>query len=253
MNKIKKRCRCYNALILLLILGLLSLLPVVFAQTISDANNQTEEISEGLFYSIKSSIFKWFQKTKESIKSVFVDNVEIYENESTIYSEYYRQRNEKIENSYLNSSEPPFNSSICAQSYPITKDTRFTFCSCGDGICASYEDKCNCPRDCGSCQQGTVCKRGECVEFVANTCMNTICEQGENETCPWDCNVYMQEEQKENLTAEEKLQISERIRTNREEFLRSHGMSEEDIIKTLITAENESEQAIITLPEEPED
>lgn len=252
MNKIKRRGRCYNALILLLILGLV-FLPVVFAQNISDTTNQTEKISNGLFYSIKSSIFKWFQKTKESIISVFVDNVEIYENESAKYSEYYRQRNEKIENSYLNGSEPTFNSSICAQSYPIIADTRFTFCSCGDGVCASYEDKCNCPRDCGSCQQNMICKRGECVEFVANTCMNTVCEQGENETCPWDCNIYMQEEQKENLTAEEKLQISERIRANREEFLRFHGMSEEDINKTLVAAENESEQETITLPEEPED
>lgn len=167
-----------------------------------------EEIGNGLVYNIRSSIFKWFQKITGSIKNIFVKNVEVYEKEREEYSDYYRQRNENLKKSLEGNDEPPFNPKICAQSTPINEDTEWNFCSCGDGICASYEDKCNCEKDCGSCPEGTICKRGECVEYVKDTCMNRVCEEGENETCPWDCNVYMQEE-KEEINGEPKEEVKE--------------------------------------------
>ena len=50
---------------------------------------------------------------------------------------------------------------------------------CGDGICESDEDLCNCPVDCGDGQ--SICK---CIGFCGDgTC--DVCEN--NESCPQDC------------------------------------------------------------------
>jgi len=197
------------------------------------AQNQIAEIGQGFFYHVKSSIFKWFERTAQSLKSTFVSNVQTYEGERSLNSEYYRLRNEKLKNSYTSNIEPPFNDSICPESLPIEADTRFTFCSCGDGVCASYEDKCTCPKDCGYCPEGLICKRGACEEIIENTCMNRVCDEGENETCPWDCRLYMQEETEEELSNVEKLQLERSINESRANFFRSHGMTEEEISKAL--------------------
>lgn len=42
--------------------------------------------------------------------------------------------------------------------------------TCGDGVCAIYENFYNCPEDC------------------SNICGNNVCEEGQTcENCPWDC------------------------------------------------------------------
>ena len=82
---------------------------------------------------------------------------------------------------------------------------------CGDGLCATGEDPCSCPKDCppGAGGQGDACcaaadcaqpKCGpccvvECQDFACSEdiwlddcCMNGACEAGETwETCPEDC------------------------------------------------------------------
>lgn len=162
------------------------------------SQSQTEEIGNGLYYNIWSGIFKWFSRITESIKSTFIENVKTYEEEREKNRGYYRERSKNINKSYENESEPPYSPGMCPDTNgTVTVDTKWNLCTCGDGICASYENKCRCPKDCGSCPKEMICKRGECLEFIPNTCMNTVCEEGENETCPWDCNIYMQKEEEE--------------------------------------------------------
>jgi hypothetical protein len=208
-----------KTIILILVIFLFSLSFVNAVET--NSTSYFENIGKGLFYNVRSSIFKWWHKTKESIKSVFVDNVETYESEREKNRAYLIKRNENLKKSLEGNDEPPFDYGLCPQSTPVTADTKFDFCSCGDGVCASYEDKCKCPKDCGSCPEGNVCKRGKCVEFIPNTCMNTICEEGENETCPWDCKLDILEEEEEILTEEEKRQVAERIRNEFEWYDRT--------------------------------
>lgn len=188
----------HKTLITFLIIILLNFSFIDFGHAVNLTNGSGyEEIEDGMFYNIKSSIAIWFNKIKTSIRSIFTENVKVLEEEKLKNRNYTMIRNENIKESYSNEDEPPFNPKICAQSTPINENTTWTFCSCGDGICASYEDKCHCPKDCGSCPEGTICKRGECLEYVKDTCMNKVCEEGENETCPWDCKIYMQEEEEE--------------------------------------------------------
>ena len=231
------------------------LIVVLFTLSFVDAtnltnNSQTEEIGEGLFYNIQSGILKWFQRARESVQSIFVANVKTYESEKEKNREYLIQRNDNLRKSLEGNDEPPFNYSICPETLPINSSTRFTFCSCGDGVCASYEDKCKCPRDCGSCPEGTICIRGACEEYIENVCGNKVCEEGEMESCPWDCNIEAHEEEEEILSEEEKELVAERVRRNRIDFFRSHGMSEEEIEWALENIYDKTQKE--TLPEEVE-
>jgi hypothetical protein len=228
-------------LILLTLSVMISLIFVSFVVAEEVNQSQIEEIGEGMYYNIRSSIFTWFSGIIESTKSIFVENVKIYEEASKKYGDYYKQRNDNIVASKTSTSEPSFNRELCSVTMP-GGDIRHTFCSCGDGVCASYEDKGNCPIDCGSCPEGTVHERGQCVEYVPNICMNAICEEGENETCPWDCNTYMIEEREEVIGQDESNFIKERSKLRAKEFVESHG--------ELFVEGNESETMKETLPEE---
>ena len=161
-----------------------------------DSNeHQFEEIGEGLVYNKKSSIFKWVQSLLASNRSVFLENVKIYEEERKKNRGYYKQRDGKVNN--ISNDEPPFNPKICPASVPIDEETMWRSCSCGDGVCASYEDKCDCPTDCGVCPDNTVCRRGACQDYVESKCMNGVCDGGEAEVCPWDCRIQMIKESEE--------------------------------------------------------
>ncbi len=68
----------------------------------------------------------------------------------------------------------------------------FVCTSCGDGMCGTGEDVCNCPEDCvPECGNG-LCEPGEdsinCPEDCMPVCGNGICEPGEDSiNCPEDC------------------------------------------------------------------
>lgn len=188
----------------------------------------------------------------EALLVEYEKNLKLFAEESAKNSEYYAKREMQIKASQNSVTEPPFNPKIYPIELPITPTSEWNFRSCGDGVCASYEDKCSCRQDCGSCPEGTICKRGECITFIPNSCLNSVCEEGENEACPWDCPVLMEEEE-ELLSKEEKIAVKEKIRREREEFFRAHDFSEEEIKKQLSIAEEQDESKEMTLSEETED
>ncbi len=77
----------------------------------------------------------------------------------------------------------------------IGNDTDCTS-SCGNGRCDSWDNRCNCPLDCGTCSGGVVnntcaeygCSGGACIPvYRTNCCGNKICEGSENYSCSGDC------------------------------------------------------------------
>jgi hypothetical protein len=213
------------------------------AQVLAGSNlSNVVYIGRGLFYHEKSSIAQWYAVIPNSTKDIYAENVKIYEAESEMNREYFAERNAKIMASMNSTTEPPFDRASCWRNG--NPELGVVFCSCGDGFCASYEDKCKCPDDCGTCPDDTVCKRGYCVEFVPDTCMNTICETGENETCPWDCGIHMIPAVEEIRSSEEIEASKERAKEHLREFVESHG---EEYIET-----NETQKDVITLEENPE-
>ena len=65
---------------------------------------------------------------------------------------------------------------------------------CGNGVCDPGENACNCPSDChGSCCGNGVCEAGENAcncprDCYGSCCGNGVCEPGENKiSCPRDC------------------------------------------------------------------
>lgn len=72
----------------------------------------------------------------------------------------------------------------------------FNLGECGNGICSSGENRCNCSADCGSCEGTTAlpCRKFGCVGATCtevwkpNCCGNTSCDYGENfSSCSADC------------------------------------------------------------------
>lgn len=72
-----------------------------------------------------------------------------------------------------------------------------SYAECGNLVCDSGENKCNCAADCGSCSgwvenarcQAYTCATGDCAPTLAlDCCGNGICERGESfSSCEWDC------------------------------------------------------------------
>ena len=125
---------------------------------------------------------------------------------------------------------------------------------CGDGTCDPDETCEDFPQDCGPCPDGTFFRAGECVEFIENSCLNSVCDEGEGESCPWDCPYLFEKEEKEEILSEEEQKIvDERIRKNREEFFRESGMSEEEIEEAMAEIYSQNETQEETLPEEVEE
>lgn len=130
--------------------------------------------------------------TKEAVKEF--ERYDVYNVKMTRYT---IERNERIEASKNSNAEPPFDIKICLERTPDGKDMVSHFCSCGDGVCASYEYMGECILDCGPCPDGTFFRAGECVEFIENSCLNSVCDEGEEETCPWDCPYLWKVEEEE--------------------------------------------------------
>ncbi len=230
-----------------------------------EKNKVIVEIDKGFFYNIKSYIYRFFQKIvsapneknttsnntasvevvlneTEIRKNAYLDNLRKYEEKSKKSSEYYSKRNQRREMSLgKESTEPKFNRYPCSKNK--TKKSIYDPCSCGDGICASYEDKCHCPEDCGSCPENTFCRIGECIQIIEGECHNTICEEGENETCPWDC--YVEEEKEEIFDEETAELMKQRKRLKRKLWVESQG-------GTYVEGE-ENEPEKETLPEPTEE
>ncbi|MFH1225419.1 MAG: choice-of-anchor X domain-containing protein [Candidatus Diapherotrites archaeon] len=72
-----------------------------------------------------------------------------------------------------------------------------SYAECGNLVCESGENECNCAADCGSCGgwvenamcQTYTCATGACAPTLAlDCCGNGICERGESfGSCEWDC------------------------------------------------------------------
>lgn len=190
----------------------------VYAESAQDGSEK--EIAPGLYYKIKSSIYVWFTKltqfkdsapvdndvdtskiniSKSSIVNDYVVNAGAYEDERAAYSEYWREVNQKRADSISNpiGGEPPFDKTLhCFRNLPNSPCYPL---SCGDDICASYEDVTTCALDCGECPEGLVAVRGQCQEADPDICHNHICEEGEDKTCPWDCKIDMLDDGTENI------------------------------------------------------
>lgn len=153
------------------------------------------DLGEGLPDTQRSEMYEWYFNLDESMQEEYYANAAIYADEYLKNRNYTISKNENITNS--TEDEPAFDNTICLNLDLDPSGDSATFCSCGDGVCASYEDKCDCSQDCGTCSEGTICKRGSCFEIIENTCINTLCEGNEEYTCPWDCEVAIFEEREE--------------------------------------------------------
>ncbi|MEW6329313.1 MAG: choice-of-anchor X domain-containing protein [Candidatus Micrarchaeota archaeon] len=77
----------------------------------------------------------------------------------------------------------------------VLNDTDCTS-TCGNGKCDSWENRCNCPLDCGICSGSVInntcaeygCSGGACIPvYKTGCCGNKICEGSENYSCSGDC------------------------------------------------------------------
>ncbi|MDO8538502.1 MAG: hypothetical protein Q7S21_06460 [archaeon] len=96
----------------------------------------------------------------------------------------------------ISSADVSASFSTCNFSAPILSSS-ISFGTCGNGICESDEDRCNCVNDCGECigsVANTLCEQYTCLTglcratVVYQCCGNQICEPGENySVCSRDC------------------------------------------------------------------
>ena len=122
----------------------------------------------------------------------FVSRFENFNEDALIRDSYFTERNDKILASKNSLTEPDFDSTKMCWDDPSAPD-KVHPCSCGDGICASYEWKGSCIPDCGSCPENTFFRFGQCVAYVPNSCLNSICDEDEVKNCPWDCPILKEE------------------------------------------------------------
>ena len=183
-------------------------------------------------------------EVNSDIETEYEKNLRLFEEQKKLRSLYYTEREKRILASQSGESTDP----------PYATDFNP---SCGDGICASYENECECEKDCGSCEEGYFCTLYyTCELFVPDTCLNRVCESGEVENCHWDCPeswMNSEEEEEEILSEEEQNEVDERIRNNREEFFRNAGYSEEEIQRLLDEIDNQNESEEETVAEEVEE
>jgi len=161
----------------------------------SSNQNQTEDNQE-ISLELLNNTIEGDNNLKFTLDKVAISPQQVKEWITLKRDNYFQRMYNGIKTAEAN-GEPHFNSKMCPDTIPSDENAVWRPCSCGDGICASYEFRGDCIADCGDCPEGTVFIAGECIEFVPNTCINTVCEEGEMGVCPWDCRESPKEEVEE--------------------------------------------------------